>query len=766
MLDRLTPDSTKWGKTRANPGKNQSAAHGVELRQPYLQELPFPLKSGSMKFCPPAILAAATVIMIAPNHAQTISADDASEQFFRGYLLKNDAEKLEAEGNLKGSLSLYEKMQQIFDGVAQSNPKWQPGMLSNRRGLTQQAIARIQAKLSQPAPAPTPAPTQAAAPAPAAAEASPASMTGSPATTPNPDAAASPLATGGTGSLPSLNETLSQWEQGYRQRISQLESQNNQIQVDLGKWQQWYQWASGEITAARADKQALELKTAKLEESMQAMKLEVAAGRATQQQLDVLTKEKIGIEVEYKKVTQRLAAAENGSKDSTQKLAEAFARITEIEQERNKFMNERDAAIKERDAAKMAGDDITKISRERDALSAQALGMKAEIEALKKDKTRMSPDEMKKLADEADRRKAEYEAAEKQIVALKSDAARKDQEIASLRTQVTTFQGELATLREQSGGYQKKMAELVLQLKNLQEAKPGMSPELAQENATLREIVMRQLSAQYRQQQAKNLVISELQKMEGVSPDLLAQLTELKNDRLTLTADEEKIFTDPAVREMLGNNGIQGTLIARASKPESPKPADSVDVLLGKANEAFSSQHFSDASALYKEALEIDPKNTTALVGLGYSSEREKNYPEAEAALKKCLIYDPKNEMASFHLGVTYFKQDRWNDAMSFFEKNLTNNPKNARSRHYLGIIATKLNFLDRAEREFRAALSIDPSYGEAHFNLAVLYATGNPPQWDKARTEYEQAIKKGVPPDESLESLLKRDGTKAVSTR
>ena len=711
-----------------------------------------------MKFCPPAILAAATVIMIAPTHAQTISADDASEQFFRGYLLKNDAEKLEAEGNLAGSLSLYQKMQQIFDGVAQSNPKWQPGMLSNRRGLTQQAIARIQAKLSQPSPTP--------ASVPAATEPTPASASVSTATAPNPVTVNSPLVSGGPGSLPSLNETLSQWEQGYRQRISQLESQNNQIQVDLGKWQQWYQWASGEITAARADKQALESKTAKLEEAMQAMKLEVAAGRATQQQLDVLTKEKIGIEVEYKKVAQRLAAAENGSKDSTQKLAEAFARITEIEQERNKFMNERDAAIKERDAAKMAGDDISKISKERDALSAQALGMKAEIEALKKDKTKMSPDELKKLADETDRRKAEFEAAEKQIVTLKTDAARKDQEIASLRSQVTTFQGELATLREQSGGYQKKMAELVLQLKNLQDAKPGMSPELAQENATLREIVMRQLSAQYRQQQAKNLVISELQKMEGISPKLLEQLAELKNDRLTLTADEEKIFTDPAVREMLGNNGIQGTLIARASKPETQKPADSVDVLLGKANEAFSSQHFSDASTLYKEALEIDPKNTTALVGLGYSSEREKKYPEAEAALKKCLIYDPKNEMASFHLGVTYFKQDRWNDAMSSFEKNLTNNPKNARSRHYLGIIATKLNFLDRAEREFRTALSIDPSYGEAHFNLAVLYATGNPPQWDKARTEYEQAIQKGVPPDDGLESLLKRDGTKAVSTR
>jgi Tfp pilus assembly protein PilF len=101
---------------------------------------------------------------------------------------------------------------------------------------------------------------------------------------------------------------------------------------------------------------------------------------------------------------------------------------------------------------------------------------------------------------------------------------------------------------------------------------------------------------------------------------------------------------------------------------------------------------------------------------------------------------------------------------MIYFEKNLSLNAKNARSRHYLGIIATKLNFLDRAEREFKTAIAIDPAYGEAHFNLAVLYATWDPPQWDKAKTEYQQAIKKGVQPDPNLEKLLNADAAPTAS--
>ncbi|MDZ4287140.1 MAG: tetratricopeptide repeat protein [Prosthecobacter sp.] len=721
-----------------------------------------------MKFCRPVSLALACLLALAvPAYPQTPGVDAPSDQFFRGFLLKSEAEKMESTGNLAGALSLYRQMQSIFDGLAQSYPEWQSDMLSNRRSLTQQAISRVEARQSQPMPAAAaPAPILAPAPAPASA-----GLIAPAGAIPTPGTLATPaLASSTTGALPSLSDALTQWEQAYRQRLLLLESQNSQMQLDLGKWQQWYQWASGEITTARGDKEALGKKSAELEKAVKSMEKEVAEGRASSGQLETLTKEKLTLEVEYRKTTQRLAAAEQASKEASQKLADASLRVSGLETERNKLLAERDEAIKKRDEA-VKGRDIA--VQERNTATAQNLGMKTELETLKK--TSASGD-MQRLMAENERLRKELDTAQKQVASLKSDVTRKDQELVQLRGQLTSLQGELATLRQQSSTYQTQVADLTVQLKKLQENTPpaGMDPKLAQENTLLREIVMRQLRSQYRQQQAKDLVIAELQKTEGVSQDLLKQVEELKNARMILTPDEEKMFTDPQIKEMLGRDSIQGTLIASAgNKPTAPaapaaaaNPATPAEGLIDKANETFANKKFPEAAALYEDALRADPKSTTALVGLGYSRQREGKLQEAEAALKKCLALDPNNEPASFHLGVTHFKQQRWNDAMTDFEKALAKRAQNANARHYLGIISTKLNLMERAEREFKTAIAIEPSYGEAHFNLAVLYVTWDPPQWDKAKASYDEALKQGVSPDAALEKLLTNNGAKSISVR
>ena len=680
--------------------------------------------------------------------------DDAAEQFFRGFVMKKDAEKLEADGNHAGALQTYQQMGQIFDTLAQSHPEWQPEVLANRRGLTQQAITRLQARLSQPAAA-APPPATTAAPAAAPAPTMPV-FSGS-AEAPPPGTLAAPA-----GSLPSLGDVLTQWEQSYRQRMLAVETQNNQMQMDLSKWQQWYQWASGEITTARTDKEALASKSAALEKSVEELKQQIATGQATGGQMDALVKEKLALETEFRKASQRLSAAELAAKEASQKLADASLRVSSLEKERNELLAERDAAIKQRDEAVAARDTAT---QERDKLNAQNLGMLTQVEALK----RRAPasDEVKQIVEENDRLKKDLESAQKLVATLQEDTTRKDQEITQLRGQLTSLQTEMTALRQQSASYQTQVADLTLQLKNLQEGKPDlMTPELAKENELLREIVMRQLRSQYRQQQAKDLVLGELQKMEGVSSKLLEQVEELRGSRMTLSPDEEKLFSDPSVREMLGSDSIQGTLIAKAPKAADAAPAAKpVDTILDKANEAFGAQKFADAAALYEDALRADPQNTTALVGLGYSRQRENKLTAAEAALKKCLTIDPAHELAAFHLGVTHFKQQRWNDATAAFEKGLEKSPKNARAHHYLGIISTRLSLMDRAEREFKTALAIDPGYGEAHFNLAVLCATWDPPKWDQAKAEYDEAMKKGVTPDEAMEKLLKVT-RKSVSAR
>jgi Tfp pilus assembly protein PilF len=65
------------------------------------------------------------------------------------------------------------------------------------------------------------------------------------------------------------------------------------------------------------------------------------------------------------------------------------------------------------------------------------------------------------------------------------------------------------------------------------------------------------------------------------------------------------------------------------------------------------------------------------------------------------------------------------------------------------------MNQPQRAEKEFKSALAIDPTYGDANYNLAILYATWQPPKWDDARSNYQQALEKGVKPNPDLEKML-----------
>jgi tetratricopeptide (TPR) repeat protein len=688
---------------------------------------------------------------------QTIDpGSEVADQYFRGFVLNNEAAKMEAAGDFVLAQTKFRQAGEIMDSIARNYPAWQPEMRASRQQKIQDSLSRIQVRLSQQA-APQPLSSMPQVLTPVAPGYVPAAAP-APAVVPAPGtvAQAAPAIPSAPGSLPSLGDMLGQWEAMYKKRVLELETQNNQHQIDLGKWQQWYQWASGEITTARAQSDSLGKKSAVLEQNILQMAKDVEAGRAAQAQLDKLMEEKMAVDLEVRKTGQRLMAAEAAAKDASEKLAAATMKITLIEQERDKILKERDEAIKQRDTATKDRDLAIK---ERDAASARSLGLQAELDAAKK---KAGSAEMKRLITENERLKKALTEAEKQVATLKSDATRKDKEITELRGQLTGLQTQLADLRKESGTYQTQVAELTKQLKELQtgmEEKMAATPELTQENELLRAIIMRQLRAQHRQQAAKDLMIAELQKMENASSELVKQVEEMKNARMILTPDEEKLFSDPVVRELLGPKGVQATLIANASadsdKKAAPPAPTSVEKIISQANEAYMSKDFEGSAKLYQDALRAEPKNVTALIGLGMARQRDNKHAEAEVALQKALAYDPVNEPASFTLGVTYFKQERWKDAMTYFEKSLAKRPENASGRHYLGIIATKLSLLERAEREFKTALAIDPEYGEAHFNLAVLYVTWDPPQWDKARAEYSEAVKKGVKPDSNLEKLL-----------
>lgn len=669
-------------------------------------------------------------------HAQTTGG--ASDLHFSGFVIYNEAGRLEKGGDLDMALAKYKQAGELYATLEKNFPTYEVETRMNRQRTIATAIGRLEAMQARNALASQP------------------QVAAQPVPQPAPVMASSPGSERTSGDIPSLDGLLRSWESQMRGRILELERDKKQLELDLNKWGEWHDWAAGEVSRVTGENSTLARKAGVLEQAIVGMQKEVEAGRAASSQLHELKQQKAAVDAELAKNARQLAAAEKAAADASAKLKTSNESLAVVQQERGKLESERDKLIKERDNA----------VKERDVANAKALGAQAEVEELKK---KTASGNMKKLIAENLRLQKELDVAQKQVEALKADVTRKDQEINKLRGDITTLQGQLTTLRQESAQYQTQVADLTRQLKELKEMPNNASPMepnalITQENEMLRNIIMRQLRLQNRQQQAKELIISQLSKMENASTDLLKQVEELKNSRMTLSPEEEKLFKDPAAKELIGANGVQATLIAASATPPSGSKLSpgSLTSLLLRAGEAYTAKDFVNAAKFYEDALRVEPRSTDALIGLGMTQQRAGKFAESEAALQKALAYDPDNANATYAMGVTHFKQERWKDSMTFFEKSLAKIPQNASARHYLGIISTKLNLMERAEREFKTTLAIDPEHGEAHFNLAVLYATWDPPQWDKAREEYAAALKKGVKPDENLERLL--EGGKKVS--
>jgi Tfp pilus assembly protein PilF len=689
-------------------------------------------------------------LLVSPSvHAQ--AAGSASDLHFNGFVIYNEAGRLEKSGDLDMALAKYKQAGELYSTLEKNYPTYEVETRTNRQRTIATAIARLEGTQSKNAAASQAALELEKARIAAQAQASAQAM---PQSTPGPAVAAG--TSQDSGEIPSLDGLLRGWESKMRGKILELERDKKQLELDLNKWGEWHNWAAGEMNRVTGENATLTKKSVALEQAILGMQNEVEAGRAASTQLNDLKQQKAAVDAELAKNARQLAAAEKAAADASARLKTATDSLTVVQQEKSKIDAEREKLTKERDEA----------LKERDVANAKALGAQAEVDALKK---KTASGDMKKLIAENERLQKALAAAEKQVEGLMADNTRKDQEITKLRGDVTTLQGQLTALRQESAQYQTQVADLTRQLKELKEMPAAANPNepnalITQENEMLRSIIMRQLRLQNRQQQAKELIIAQLSKMENASTDLLKQVEELKNTRMTLSPYEEKLFKDPAAKELIGTNGVQATLIAASATPPSgsmPAPG-SLTALLLRAGEAYNAKDFATAVKFYDDALRVEPKSIDALIGLGMTQQRAGKFAESEAALQKALAYDPDNTNAAYAMGVTHFKQERWKESMTFFEKSLAKTPQNASARHYLGIISTKLNLVERAEREFKTTLAIDPEHGEAHFNLAVLYATWDPPQWDKAREEYAAALKKGVKPDENLERLL--EGGKKVS--
>ena len=91
----------------------------------------------------------------------------------------------------------------------------------------------------------------------------------------------------------------------------------------------------------------------------------------------------------------------------------------------------------------------------------------------------------------------------------------------------------------------------------------------------------------------------------------------------------------------------------------------------------FAEEEPSAREASFKKALELNPRNDGAYVGLGQSYKEQSNFASAEASFKKALELNPRNDWAYAGLGQSYKEQRDLTRAEASFKKALELNPSN-----------------------------------------------------------------------------------------
>jgi Flp pilus assembly protein TadD len=177
-----------------------------------------------------------------------------------------------------------------------------------------------------------------------------------------------------------------------------------------------------------------------------------------------------------------------------------------------------------------------------------------------------------------------------------------------------------------------------------------------------------------------------------------------------------------------------------------------------QAADLFKMQRYDEAADKYQTIIEKYPDSLYAWSNLGVVRFQQGKLPEALKALQQAVKLSPTDAFSYSNLGIVYYQLGQYENAISALERALALDPSNAMSHNYLGCACSQKGWQEVAEKEFTKAIELNDNFADAHFNLALIYATEKPPSLEMARRHYKRALELGIQPNPQLEKLLRMD--------
>ena len=143
------------------------------------------------------------------------------------------------------------------------------------------------------------------------------------------------------------------------------------------------------------------------------------------------------------------------------------------------------------------------------------------------------------------------------------------------------------------------------------------------------------------------------------------------------------------------------------------------DALLGLAAIALNRKQSGQATAFYLKLLELNPSDPEALAGL-VSLQGQSDPVQSESRLKRILTQSPQAAAVHFALGNVYAQQSRWAEAQQSYFRAYSITPSNADYAYNLAISLDHLGHGKLAGDYYQRAITLSKS-GPASFDKAAV---------------------------------------------
>lgn len=141
-----------------------------------------------------------------------------------------------------------------------------------------------------------------------------------------------------------------------------------------------------------------------------------------------------------------------------------------------------------------------------------------------------------------------------------------------------------------------------------------------------------------------------------------------------------------------------------------------------------------EARRLYREVLDVEPRNADALRLLGLVEQQRGRPGEAVAWLERAAKLARTSAVVLNDLGKAYFAAGRPADAKKCFSRALALKPDEAELHGNLGATLAELGDARGAVASLGRAVALQPAYPNAHYNLGrALQAMGEPREAERA---------------------------------